>query len=1593
MGSGTPQTMGSRFMLFYVERACNLQARHAQTLEQLLADVKAYEVQHAYTNSGKLPSKLEAKASLDSHLVLQVCGTLQFNEPGKAEKIILAQKRRRTIFNPCKERAHLEIQFLLLFSLELGSIACIFPFLWTDHYITAPIARLRIALSMFVDERASTVTWDSSQFVNHDLRHVEIVTNRLVIKANTADDRCLFDNQMEMYGRQDRWNHLRFWGPQRVLSEEEIKGRCSRIVRRWDTVLGSSKVREGPNTQSMSWTVRDKWGQCVGFVLTDMNVRLDTPCGEVISTEVAVGILPEQQGRGYALEAIANVVERLAEADLMMKSGQGLVAVHATIHPENARCWSLGSALTAVQYGGVTVQRLSSMTNYAGQARDATWNPAQFVNHDLRHVEIVTNRLVIKANTANDKRFFESQMEMYGRQDRWNHLRYWGPQRVLSEEEIKGRCSRIVRRWDTVLGSSKVREGPDTQSMSWTVRDKWGQCVGFVLTDMNVRLDTACGEVISTEVAVGILPEQQGRGYALEAIANVVERVAEADLMMKSRLSSMTNYAGQARDGILVQGTRRALLAEMRHLSGRTTYKLDYDWRFNLGDIPAASDPSFNDNVPHDFVVEGTFTPSADMSHGWYRKTFVVPEELRGRSAWLTFDGVQTQARVYINGALVRTHDTGYTTFQAPADALVPGARNVIAVRVDSTPDSWWYDGGGIYDVSDERVIDAGASGLVVSQRLVVDRARLWSIDSPALYSLETAIIINGTAVDVLETPFGFRKIAFDAKDGFFLNDQSVKIKGMCSHQDFAGLGVAVPDSVQTWRVKLLKEMGSNAWRTVWDENHRNNADAQGIEDLKAMLYRDRNHPSIIYWSLCNEALCNSFDAHNAKVLADIIHQIDPTRPVTAAMNQGYDMEFPKYLDVVGINYHTWEYDPYHAKHPSAPMTGSETSSALTDRGVYVTDAARGYISAYDVNKPDWGDTAEGAWNPISERQFMEGAFIWTAFDYKGEPTPYEWPNINSHFGVIDIAGFPKDAFYLYQSMWKSEPVLHLLPHWNGLPGFTDDGAKGVEVWAYTNAPVVELFVNGRSQGARQVARNGHASWTVPYEPGTLSAMAYDASGALIASEAIHTTSGPAAITLEAQMNGREAIEADGQDVALVKVAIVDSAGRVVPTASNFLTFSIDGVGSVVGVGNGDPSCHEPDKASTRSAWNGLALFTVALALDLLRAAARAQCEGAGVEAYDTGLASASWAFTDNDHAEYAQLFTPPHVPWRYTSVCAVLIYLKEGGGTIAVHVHEEDPLTGSPLLNASSSATFFREVITSPRVYIGVEFVNIECDLGAGGQWRKYKADGITDEISSLYIRATGQRARALPPRGWNCSVNMYADGSSCDCQCGARDPDCEAVVKGPLSSSCPQGSVCSRSGTCIVDCWFGRCMVPANWSCLSSEYGDGSSCNCGCGAYDKDCDNRSLQMGGCTSLTSVTVICNMNGVCVVPGCGNNISDLDNEASEQCDGGLGCIDCICDSKHVPKNKTTTPDARSCDLACGNKRIDTDKGEECDGGTGCTKECMCGNGYRPTTPRLLCTKTHKQVNILVIALPVGLGVPLLAAMTIGGVLLAIHWYY
>jgi beta-galactosidase len=578
------------------------------------------------------------------------------------------------------------------------------------------------------------------------------------------------------------------------------------------------------------------------------------------------------------------------------------------------------------------------------------------------------------------------------------------------------------------------------------------------------------------------------------------------------------------------------------------TVDLPHDWGMELPFVKAPELPG------HGGRPLGREFPESSI--GWYRRIFSLAPADAGKRISLEFDGIYRNAMVFLNGHIIGQNTSGYAPFSIDVtDFLNLDRPNVLAVRVDATEnEGWFYEGAGVYrhvwltktdplhvpqwgayvrsevqgnsatlfistEVANDadkpkqcrvtsRIVDAAGKtvALVQTNPAAVDgwgkrtfasqaklaRPALWSIEEPNLYRLLTTVEADGSAADRHETTFGIRTIRFDAEKGFFLNDKPVKIKGTCNHQDHAGVGIAVPDRLNYYRIERLKEMGSNGYRTshnpptpelldacdrlgmlVMDETRVMSSSVEGLSQLERLVRRDRNHPSIVIWSLGNEEP-EQGTARGERILTSmkrLVRRLDPSRPVTEAMNNSWGKGATNVVDVQGFNYSgggganelASHIDEFHQKFPQKPIIGTETASALSTRGIYAKDEKRGYVSAYDLNAPKWGSTSEQWWKVYDARPFLAGGFAWTGFDYHGEPTPYEWPCNSSHFGIMDLCGFPKDNFFYYQAVWGSKPVLHLFPHWN----WSGKEGQEIDVWCHTNLDTVELFLNGVSLGRR----------------------------------------------------------------------------------------------------------------------------------------------------------------------------------------------------------------------------------------------------------------------------------------------------------------------------------------------------------------------------------------------------------------------------------------------------------------------------------------------------------------------------------------------
>jgi len=643
-----------------------------------------------------------------------------------------------------------------------------------------------------------------------------------------------------------------------------------------------------------------------------------------------------------------------------------------------------------------------------------------------------------------------------------------------------------------------------------------------------------------------------------------------------------------------------------------------------------------------------------ENSVGWYRKSFFIPESDLGRRISLEFDGVHRDSIVWVNGFYLGTEHSGYTGFHYDvSDYLDYGGENVVAVRADATlEEGWFYEGAGIYRhvwltktaplhverygvfvtceiEGDGAIITARTTVINESQEPVafdlaetiadaagqtvasgaqpcslapgerkefrsdyrVASPRLWSPEDPTLHRHVAALRVGGKAVDTVTTPFGIRTVRFDPDAGFFLNGHPLKIVGVNQHQDHAGVGTAIPDALQEYRVRRLQAMGCNGIRTAHnpptpefldacdrlgmlalDENRLMGCNAEHFSCLERLIKRDRNHPSVVIWSLGNEEWAIEGAIKGARITATMqrfAQQLDPSRAFTVACSGGWDTGSGMAAQVMGYNYIVQgDIDVHHAKFPWQGGIGTEETTTHQTRGVYVSEPEHGYMAPENRMPENVG--TESGWQFYAARPFLSGLFYWTGFDYRGEPIPTGWPVVCGQFGLLDMCGFPKDGFYYLKAWWGREPVVHIATHWN----WPERVGQDIRVTVYGNSEEVALWLNEQSLGRQTMPRNGHLEWTVNYAPGTLRAQGYRA-GQPVGEAAVVTAGAPAALRLTAD---RQRLRADGADVAVVAVQVNDAQGIPVPTAGDEIHFALQGPGRIIGVGNGDPAGHEADR-------------------------------------------------------------------------------------------------------------------------------------------------------------------------------------------------------------------------------------------------------------------------------------------------------------------------------------------------------------------------------------------------------------------------------
>ena len=695
----------------------------------------------------------------------------------------------------------------------------------------------------------------------------------------------------------------------------------------------------------------------------------------------------------------------------------------------------------------------------------------------------------------------------------------------------------------------------------------------------------------------------------------------------------------------------------------------------------------------HDSNPSGASGGALPGGIGWYRKVFSLPAG--SEKTFLEFDGVYMNSTVYVNGKKVGTRPYGYSSFEYDITPYVHEGRNVVAVRVDNSdqPNSRWYSGCGIYRhvwLTRTNPIHIKHWGVYVhdgkvkvdyenpnNQKITVKntwfdadgkptnvkKPRKWSCDDPYIYNVRTQLIVGGKVVDEVVTTTGFRDFKFDPKTGFWLNGKNFKLNGVCEHHDFGCLGSAINEDALHRKLTKLKAMGVNAIRCshnppapellnmcdtmgiivmdesfdMWRRRKTQNDYARFFDewherDLTDLVLRDRNHPSVLMWSIGNEVLEQWSDAkadtltleqanlilnagHDTSTLAkegelsvnslltrhlaEIIKRYDTTRPITAGCNEvnpNNHLFKSGAIDIIGFNYHHQMVKDFPKNFPGKPFIFSESVSALQTRGFYMMPSDSIYrapkqwwipytdptfmCSAYDNMSASWGSTHEETWDVVKNTPYVGGQFIWTGFDYIGEPTPYGFPARSSYFGIIDLAGFPKDSYYMYQSEWTTKPMLHLFPHWNWRPGQT------IDLWAYyNNADEVELYINGKSQGVRRKAeREYHVAWRVKFEPGEITCISRKA-GKTVCTQTIKTASAPDHLRLS--------VDYKGKNTTFVTVEVVDKDGNLCPWAENQIEFSTTGGAKILGTDNGCQTSMERFQAPRRKAFFGKCMVVV----------------------------------------------------------------------------------------------------------------------------------------------------------------------------------------------------------------------------------------------------------------------------------------------------------------------------------------------------------------------------------------------------------------
>ena len=592
---------------------------------------------------------------------------------------------------------------------------------------------------------------------------------------------------------------------------------------------------------------------------------------------------------------------------------------------------------------------------------------------------------------------------------------------------------------------------------------------------------------------------------------------------------------------------------------------------------------------------------------------------------WYEGAGIYRHARLYVKETLHIAHNG---VFVCPR--LLEGTENDFVTDVEVTLENIAYadrdavvrarlfDGDRLIGEQVAPVTVMASDKSVCRLSLPTPSPRRWDVDDPYLYRAEIAVVdADGCELDIVSENYGYRTIAADVDRGIILNGRPLKIKGVCNHQDHAGVGVAVPDAIQDYRIRAMKEMGANAYRSAhnppakeildacdrygilaMDEHRLFETSAEELFYLETMIRRDRNHPSVVFWSLFNEEPLQNTPEGAAifRRQRALVEKLDRSRLILGAMN-GTAEGAGQYMDAVGINYGFPATDAARAKYPHLAFLGTENCSTLATRGGLETSprgkiksgAPEGYendpqiMSDYDEEFPSWGSTVRDCWRFTREREWHGGMFIWTGFDYRGEPTPFTYPSVSSQFGLLDTCGFPKNAYYFTKACYSDEPMLHIAPHWNFKSGDT------VRVMTITNCDEIELFLNGSSLGRRENDVAVQNEWMVPFTPGTLSAIGYRNGEAVIRAER-KTAGKAAAIRLTAD---RDTLIGTGSDATTVRVCLVDECGNILPCVTDHVSFTIEG-GRILGTGNGNPNSHEDDTKPCRDLFAGHAAAIIA---------------------------------------------------------------------------------------------------------------------------------------------------------------------------------------------------------------------------------------------------------------------------------------------------------------------------------------------------------------------------------------------------------------